>query len=102
VIQSPGLLAFQQALLKSERLPIRGVLGANGVGFLQRLIRVLIVGDPKNHFSWRQAVVEFSGDAKQQDDLTAVIIKRKQTTRPPSLSARRLRSSRRDSSGGNL
>lgn len=46
-----GSAAFQQALLKSERLRIRIVLGAIGAAFLLRTIRALIVGGYENLFS---------------------------------------------------
>jgi hypothetical protein len=56
-------IAFREALLKSERLRIRIVLGTIIVAFLLRTIRGIIVGGHENFVS-------------QQDDLTVVIIKR--------------------------
>jgi serine phosphatase RsbU (regulator of sigma subunit) len=45
-------VAFRQALLKSERLRIRIVLGAIGGAFLLRTIRAAIVGGSENLHSW--------------------------------------------------
>jgi len=45
-------IAFQQALLKSERLRIRIVLGAIIVAFLLRTIRASFLGGRENFVSW--------------------------------------------------
>jgi serine phosphatase RsbU (regulator of sigma subunit) len=47
-----GSAAFQQALLKSERLRIRIVLGVIGATFLLRTVRTLITGGHENLYSW--------------------------------------------------
>ena len=56
--------------MKSERLRIWIVLAAIGGVFFLRFMRAVVVGGREN------AVLAFSGGTKQQDDLTAVVIKR--------------------------
>jgi hypothetical protein len=118
-------VAFQLALLESERLRILILVGAIGAGLVLRTIRTIILHSREDFHLWLltfdllllatdgfyewanvqseefgskrleetvrasreksssdiisalyRAVVDFSGGTKQQDDLTAVIIKR--------------------------
>ncbi len=82
--------AFQSAELQSERLPIFGVFGFLVLLIVVMAVRIFVVHTtnetvvrkfrdyaPKDTLAnLYQAAVQFSDGTKQQDDVTAVIIKR--------------------------